>query len=248
MTNGSDLPGTSLKVIAFDADDTLWDCQSHFEAVERRLYELLSPWCSAPEAAKVLFATERDNMAALGYGSKAFTLSVLETALGASHGQMAQPALAELLALGKSLLSMPATPLPGVAATLGRLRSRWRNAGGGRQMVAFTKGELQEQENKFHRSGLEPMFDHIEIVSAKGEAECRALCAKLGVRPEELLMVGNSFKSDIDPALAAGAWAAYVPFHVTWQLEHSEEYDHERLFRLSSFSDLLKLIWPHPSE
>lgn len=243
----NDLLETSLKVIAFDADDTLWDCQSHFEAVERRLYELLAPWCDATEAARALFATERGNMATLGYGSKAFTLSVVETALSASHQEIAQPALAELVTRGKSLLSMPATPLPGVTDTLGQLRRQWRSAGSGRRMVAFTKGELQEQENKFHRSGLEPLFDHIEIVSNKGEAECRALCEKLRVRPDELLMVGNSFKSDIAPALSIGAWAAYVPFHVVWQLEHSEEYDHERLFRMTSFSDLLKIVWPNPS-
>ena len=222
-------------VVAFDADDTLWDCQSHFERVERRLYELIAPYCEQPE--RELYATESANMADLGYGCKAFTLSVLETALRVGGSRLPASAYQELLSLGKSLLQLPATPLPGVAETLSALRARLSA-----RFVCFTKGELQDQENKLRRSGLQPYFDDVEITSDKTEREFRALCDRLQTPPDRLLMVGNSLKSDVAPALAIGAWAVHIPFHVTWQLERFEEFEHERLTKLSRFAQLLDLL------
>ena len=220
------------RVIAFDADDTLWDCQSHFESVENQLYQLIAPYCDNP--ARELFLTESGNMADLGYGCKAFTISVIETALrvGSDHIDACQ--LSDLLAACKRLLQLPATPLPGVEDTLARI--------GGYRKVVFTKGELQDQENKLRRSGLLKYFDDVEITSDKGEAEFRALCDHQHVLPSELLMVGNSLKSDIAPALAIGAWAVHIPFHVTWQLEHVEDFDHPRLQKISDFTELRDII------
>ena len=220
------------KVIAFDADDTLWDCQSHFAAVEDHLYRLISPWCEDP--ARELFLTETANMADLGYGCKAFTISIVETALrvGASH--LSSEELSALLDHSKRLLRLPATPLPGVEQTLRELRDSYD----GIHMVCFTKGELQDQENKLRRSGLLPLFDDVEITSDKTQREFLALCNRLAIHPSELLMVGNSLKSDCAPALAIGAWAVHIPFHVVWQLDHADEFDHPRLTRLARFSDL----------
>lgn len=232
----------SFEVIAFDADDTLWDCQSHFAHVERHLCRLMAPWCDAETAASRLFETERGNMALLGYGSKAFTISVLETALAITHGEAPTALLAELLAMGKAVSDMPATPLPGVCDTLRWVRDCGREAGHAPRMVVFTKGEPLEQENKLERSGLKPFFDDMEIVSTKGEREFLNLCDRLHIQPEEMLMVGNSFKSDIAPALRIGAYAVHIPFHVVWQLEHSEEFDHERLVRLDRFEELRNLL------
>ena len=224
-----------LKVIAFDADDTLWDCQSHFEAVEKRLYGLIAPYCDDP--AKELFLTESGNMADLGYGCKAFTISIIETALRVGGSHLTAEQLAGLLTVSKALLHLPATPLPGVEKTLKTLRER-----GDRRMVCFTKGELQDQENKLKRSGLLPFFDDVEITSDKTQREFLALCEHQLIHPSELLMVGNSLKSDIAPALAIGAWAIHIPFHVTWQLEHFEPFDHERLVKIDHFSQLLQLL------
>ena len=109
-------------------------------------------------------------------------------------------------------------------------------------MVVFTKGELQDQENKLKRSGLLKYFDDVEITSDKGQREFLALCEHQQCHPSELLMVGNSLKSDIAPALAIGAWAIHIPFHVTWQLEHSDDFDHERLWKITKFSDLLSIL------
>ena len=224
-----------LKVIAFDADDTLWDCQSHFEAVEKRLYGLIAPYCDDP--AKELYKTESGNMADLGYGCKAFTISIIETALRVGGSHLTAEQLADLLAMSKALLHLPATPLPGVEKTLQTLRERgdWR-------LVCFTKGELQDQENKLKRSGLLHFFDDVEITSDKGQKEFLALCEHQKIHPSQVLMVGNSLKSDIAPALAIGAWAVHIPFYVTWQLEHFEDMDHDRLTKIEHIEQLISLL------
>ena len=227
-----------LKVIAFDADDTLWDCQSHFEEVEEHLYSLIAPYCENPK--RELFDTESGNMADLGYGCKAFTISILETAMRVAGNDLSTSQLSELLAHCKQLLHLPATPLPGVEKTLEALRCKMDD--GRCRMVVFTKGELQDQENKLKRSGLLKYFDDVEITSDKGQAEFLALCEHQRIHPSELLMIGNSLKSDIAPALAIGARAIYIPFHVTWQLEHVEDFDHERMVKVERFSEILKFV------
>ena len=232
------LTAMHIKVLAIDADDTLWDCQSYFEAVEKQLYRLIAPYCADP--ASELFNTESGNMADLGYGCKAFTISIIETALRVGGNHISTRQLSVLLAECKHLLQLPATPLPGVESTLRTLRSRIDGAT--LRMVCFTKGELQDQENKLRRSGLLRYFDDVEITSDKGQKEFLALCEHQQCHPRELLMVGNSLKSDIAPALAIGAWAVHIPFHVTWQLETVADFDHPRLQKISEFSQLLNIV------
>ena len=230
-------------MIAFDADDTLWDCQSHFEEVENHLYSLIAPYCE--DSKHELFVTESGNMADLGYGCKAFTISIIETALRIAGNDVSATQLKELLAHCKQLLHLPATPLPEVEETLRELRIKnleLREEGKGTRMVVFTKGELQDQENKLKRSGLLKYFDDVEITSDKSQIEFLALCEHQQIHPSELLMIGNSLKSDIAPALAIGAWAIHIPFHVTWQLEHFEDIDHERLIKIEHCSEILKYI------
>ena len=245
-----------IKVIAFDADDTLWDCQGHFERVMQHLYDELTPWVDRETAAMELFATERKNMRLLGYGVKAFTLSMLETAMRVSRHEMPAATINDILQRCYGLLQFPCTPLPEVEETLKTLRTILNSplelrslATNGTQessilhsLVVFTKGELLDQEHKLERSGLAHYFDHVEITSDKGEKEFLDLCRKLNISPSELMMVGNSLKSDIAPALAIGAWAVYIPFHVTWQLEHHEDFEHERLKKIEQFSELLNCL------
>ena len=226
-----------IKVIAFDADDTLWDCQSWFDQVERQCCRLLRPWATAREVSEGLFATERHNLPLTGYGTKAFTLSLIENAVRVSRRQLTGDIVMQLLDLGKQLLEFPTTPLPEVEETLRQLSQSRRY-----RLVVFTKGELMDQENKLLRSGLEQYFSHMETVSNKTEREYRQLCENLGVAPEETLMVGNSFRSDIAPALAAGAYAAHIPYHVVWELEKSEEFPHERLWKMERFGELTAMV------
>ena len=226
-----------IKVIAFDADDTLWDCQSWFDDVERRCCELLRPWATAREVSEGLFATEHQNLPLTGYGTKAFTLSLIENAVRISGGQLSGDIVRQLLEMGKELLQFPTTPLPEVQETLQQLADLRRY-----QLVVFTKGELMDQEGKLRRSGLEQYFSHMETVSNKTEKEYRQLCENLDVAPEQTLMVGNSFRSDIAPALAAGAWALHIPYHVVWALEKSEEYPHEKLRKITHFGEVIDFL------
>lgn len=226
-----------IKVVAFDADDTLWDCQTWFDEVEHQCCELLKPWATAREVSEGLFATERKNLSLTGYGTKAFTLSLIENAVRVSRQQLTGDVVMQLLDLGRQLLLFPTTPLPEVEATLRQLSQSRRY-----RLVVFTKGELLDQENKLHRSGLEPYFSHMETVSNKTEKEYRQLCENLGVAPEQTLMVGNSFRSDIAPALQAGAYAVHIPYHVVWELEKSEEFPHPRLQKITRFSQLLDIL------
>ena len=226
-----------FKVLAFDADDTLWDCQSWFDEVQRKCCDLLAPWASAREVGQGLFETERKNLPLTGYGTKAFTLSLIENAVRISHEQVTGDVIMKLLDLGKELLNFPTTPLPEVEETLRQLAALRRY-----RLVVFTKGELMDQEGKLQRSGLEQYFSHVETVSNKTEQEYRQLCENLGVAPEETLMVGNSFRSDIAPALAAGAWAVHIPYHVVWELEKSEEFPHDRLRKITHFGELLEIV------
>jgi putative hydrolase of the HAD superfamily len=171
----------------------------------------------------------------LGYGCKAFSISIIETALRVAGNDVSATQLKELLAHCKQLLHLPATPLPGVVETLEKID--------GYRKVVFTKGELQDQENKLKRSGLLKYFDDVEITSNKTQREFLDLCEHQQIHPSELLMVGNSLKSDIAPALAIGAWAIHIPFHITWQLEHFEDIDHERLIKIEHFSEILNYIY-----
>lgn len=228
---------TGVKAVAFDADDTLWDCQSWFDDVDRRCGELLSRWATPEQVSRGLIDTEHRNLPLTGYGTKAFTLSLIENAIRVSSGQIDGATVLQLIDMGKELLRFPTTPLPEVSETLERLAASRRY-----RLVVFTKGELMDQEDKLRRSGLEGFFSHVEIVSDKTEREYRQLCENLDVAPEQTLMVGNSFRSDIAPALAAGAWAAHIPYHVVWALEKSDEFPHERLFNLSRFSTLAGML------
>jgi putative hydrolase of the HAD superfamily len=237
-----------IKVIAFDADDTLWDCQGYFENVEEHLYSLIRPFCENPK--QELFNTESANMEDLGYGCKAFTISIIETALRVGGNDITSTELSDLLKDCKRLLHLPATPLPEVESTLQTLRDSIDTSNlspltphlSPLKMVVFTKGELQDQENKLKRSGLLKYFDDVEITSDKSQKEFLALCEHQDIHPSELLMIGNSLRSDIAPALAIGAWAIHIPFHITWQLEHFDDIDHERLIKIQRFSEILKYI------
>ena len=224
-----------VELLAFDADDTLWDCQSHFNKVEDDYFSLLAPYGERDQLYEKFFATEQGNMATLGYGSKAFTISLVENAIRVSHGTISAQNISRIIDLGKSLLEMPSDPLPGVEETLDKL--------GHLRKIVFTKGEIIEQENKLRRSGLLKYFADVVVVSDKTEESYWRICRMWSLAPRNLIMIGNSFKSDIAPALSIGSYAMYIPYHVTWRMEHSEEFEHERLIRLSKFEEIIEYFY-----
>lgn len=217
-------------VLIFDADDTLWDCQSHFDRVEHEMAEMLAPWCDEQRAHAELILTETQNLSLSGFGAMPFTLSVIETAIRVSQQKIAAKDIEKLVNMGYGLLQMPITPLPYVKDTLSKL-SDYRK-------IVFTKGDQLDQRRKLERSGLVGYFDAVEVTTDKTPAGYQHLLKSHNIQPTEAIMIGNSFKSDIAPALACGMKAIFIPFHVAWQLEHSEEFEHENLQRVNHFGQL----------
>ena len=226
-----------IKVIVFDADDTLWDNQSYFDRAEDVFTEELKEYGTAEELSAILFKTESANMPVLGYGAKAVCISMMETALAVSGGNVPGENLSRILSAAKSLLSLPATPLPGVDATLKALKNS-----GLYRLIVMTKGDMLDQENKLRRSGLNEYFDRTIVVSNKGTKEYLDLCRSEGIAPAEMVMVGNSFKSDIQPVIEIGGRGIYIPFHTIWQHELTQEFDHQDIVRLESFDGILPVL------
>lgn len=200
------------KIVALDADDTLWHNETLFRLTHARFDALLAPWADAARVEDALAAVERRNLGTYGYGAKGFTLSMLETALELSDAQVPVAVLAEILAAGRDLMRHPMEPLPGVADALERLTAI-------APLVLITKGDLFHQESKLAASGLGRFFSGVEIVSEKTAETYRRAFARHGVPPEQALMAGNSVKSDVLPALEAGCFAVLIPYPLVWAHE-----------------------------
>jgi len=205
----------SVKVIGFDADDTLWVNGSYFREVETAFCKLLSEYLPSESISEELYQTEMKNMEWYGYGAMAFTLSLIETAVKVSQNRVPASVIGEIIELGRSLLNKPVELFPGVNEMLPLLKDQYR-------LIVITKGDLLDQERKLMKSGLISYFHHIEVVSEKRESNYLNLIYSLGIQPEEFLMVGNSLKSDILPVLAIGGKAVHVPFHLEWKYESAE--------------------------
>ena len=203
-------------LIAFDADDTLWSNQPHFDQVEARLFEIMAHCGDAARISTQLNAVQRRNMQLFGYGAKSFMLSMIETVIQLTDGAVTGADVQQILDMGKDLLRYPIEPLPGVVEVLTELRRR------GHRLLLLTKGDLFDQESKLARSGLGDFFDHVEVVSEKDEATYRRLLTRYGATAENFVMVGNSLKSDILPVARLGFRAIHVPYHANWIFEHVE--------------------------
>lgn len=225
------------KLIAFDADDTLWDCQSHFADVEKKYACLLQEYgIDAETTQKNLFATECGNMPLLGYGVKAFMLSMIENANSLTDGKIGGQGIEKILMIGRQLLTFDPTPMDGVEEVLADLSERKEL-----KLAVFTKGELLDQNSKLDRSGLRHYFDLVDVVNDKTPDAVRILCHMADVKPSDLLMVGNSFKSDVVPAISVGASAVYVPAKKMWEYEQTDEYEHQRITKIDNLRELLNM-------
>lgn len=225
------------RVIAFDADDTLWENEPLFRGAEKKWAELLKDYGTLDQLSEALYAVESGNMELLGYGAKAFMLSLFETTLKITGGNVTGEQIAGILDAGYGLLHNPATPLEGVEETLRKLHES-----GKYYMIVLTKGDLLDQEKKLERSGLEKYFDRVEIVSNKSEKEYNKLCSELGISTAELTMVGNSLKSDIKPVIDLGGKGIFIPYHITWAHERIDDFEHPDLIRISKFAQLLDVL------
>ncbi len=205
----------TITTIGFDADDTLWHNERFFKLTEARFTEILADYAAPGLLRDRLLATERRNVSRYGFGIKGFTLSMIETAIEVTNGTVPGSVIGEVLAAGREMLTHPVEPLPHARETVAALKDRFT-------LILITKGDLFDQERKLAGSGLDHFFDAIEIVSSKEEATYRRIFAQHGNGPEKAAMVGNSLKSDIIPALAAGAWGIHVPHELLFALEHAD--------------------------
>jgi len=215
----------ALRILGFDADDTLWHNETIFQLTIDRFSRLLGNHALSDHLAERLIATERKNLRLYGYGIKGFTLSMIETAMELCDGGAPPEVVREILAAGREMLAHPVEPLPGVAATLETLRAA------GHRMVLITKGDLFDQEQKIARSGLADLFDDVEIVSEKTAATYARIFGRHGAGEGEAAMIGNSAASDILPALRAGYWGFHIPYAVTWTHELADVPDDAPRFR-----------------
>lgn len=228
-----------LTTLGFDADDTLWENERFFKLTQERFTELLADFADPDHLSERLLAAERRNLRIYGFGIKGFTLSMVETAIEVTEERVPAHVIEKILAAGREMHAHPVETLPHVRETLEKLAPSYR-------MVLITKGDLFDQERKLAASGLGELFDGIEIVSDKTKATYERVFADYGDGPERAMMIGNSLKSDVVPAIEAGSWGVYVPHELSWDLEHADEPAGADRFRqvadLGEVPDLLKQI------
>lgn len=225
-----------IKAIAFDADDTLWVNEPLFRQAEARFCELLAPYADPEDCNRELFAYEMQNLPLYGYGIKPFVLSLIEAAMRISDDKIPLKVVEQLIDMGKEMLEAPVEVLDGIEDTLEGLAGKYR-------LIMATKGDLLDQQRKLIKSGLEPFFHHIEIVSDKTQKEYIKLVKHLDVRNKDFLMVGNSVKSDILPVLEIGSYAIHIPFHTTWEHEVvAEPVEHPHFKELFQATELLQYL------
>jgi putative hydrolase of the HAD superfamily len=202
----------NIKIISFDADDTLWVNETYFREAELEFGELMQQYETINQIDQELFKVEIENLPIYGYGVKGFILSMVETAIKLSNGQVSIKTMQAIIDIGKDMLDKPVVLLEGVEEVLKTLSQSHR-------LIMATKGDLLDQERKLEKSSLSQYFHHIEVMSDKKPNDYKKLLSHLDIKPEEFLMIGNSLKSDILPLIEIGAHAIHVPFHTTWQHE-----------------------------
>lgn len=226
----------AITAIGFDADDTLWQNETFFRMTEQRFTELLSEHGEHHVISARLLEAERRNLRFYGYGVKGFTLSMIETAVEVTRGEVSAAVIAEILSFGRQMLQNPVETLPGVHDTLDELAGKYR-------IILITKGDLFDQERKLAQSGLGDYFNAVEIVSEKTVETYERIFSRYGDGARRAMMVGNSLKSDVVPAIAAGSWGVHVPHELTWALEHEEAPEgNPRFHRIESLGKLPGLI------
>ncbi|MBL7745454.1 MAG: HAD family hydrolase [Chitinophagaceae bacterium] len=226
----------SIRVIAFDADDTLWVNEPYFQETEKKFCALLEDYLPHHTVSQELFKTEMQNLSLYGYGIKGFMLSMIETAMRVSDSTVSTKVAEKAIQYGKELLEKPIELLDGVEEVLQTLQGKYR-------LVVATKGDLLDQERKLKKSGLEKYFHHIEIMSDKQETDYLKLIRHLDIKPSEFLMLGNSIKSDILPVLAIGGHSIHIPYHTTWAHEKTDhEVQHNNFHQVNSIKEILPFL------
>lgn len=225
----------NITVIGFDADDTLWHNENLFREVEARIADMLSVYRFPEPIADMIYRKQMANLPQYGYGIKAFTIALLETAIEASSGTISAYDLQAIIDTGKKMLSEPVVLFDGVPQVLQKLAGQYK-------LVVVTKGDLVDQERKLSISGLSHFFHHMEILSNKDEAAYSALLSHLDIQPENFLMIGNSLRSDVIPVLNLGASAIHIPYRTTWEHEKADPPVSKCYRKVHNISDIPSLL------
>ena len=225
-----------IKVVGFDADDTLWVNETYFRETEEYFSALLEGYETKNKVDQELFKMEIKNLELYGYGIKGFMLSMIESAMEISNNKIPQATIIKILNLGKKMIEHPVELLDGVEEVLKKLSAEYR-------LIVLTKGDLLDQERKLERSSLSKYFHHVEVLSDKKEENYKSLLDHLEIDVKEFLMIGNSLKSDVLPLLNIGAKAVHVPFHTTWQHEEVSMVDEKSNYlTINTLTDVLKYL------
>lgn len=224
-----------LRTIGFDADDTLWHNERFFNLTQKRFADLLADFAEAEHLDARLLAAEKRNIGHYGFGVKGFTLSMIETAIEVTDGKVPSEVISELLSAGRDMLTHPLELLPHARAAVEAVAQS-------HTLVLITKGDLLHQERKLAQSGLGDLFDGVEIVSEKVPATYARIFGAIPGGTGVAMMVGNSMKSDICPAVEVGSWGAYVPHALRWDLEHAAVPQNARFKPITDLSELAALV------
>lgn len=224
------------KTIAFDADDTLWHNEPYFDEAQERFCELFQDYASSQEILGLILNHQVKNLPLYGFGIKAFTLSMIETALQLTNHNISGQGIEKILTIGKDLLQKPVELMPNVETVLQELKGEYK-------LIVATKGDLKDQHRKLHDSGIGHYFHHIEVLSDKTELDYTKMLGRLDIQAADFLMIGNSLKSDVLPILNIGGYGIHVPYHTTWEYEKIDfKIEHENFLALTDIAEILKVL------
>ncbi|MBO5816260.1 MAG: HAD family hydrolase [Bacteroidales bacterium] len=229
-----DLKG-KFRYIFFDADDTLWENEQYFRAAEAKFIELLAEYTTPEGVQDMLWRKQEDNIPLFGYGSKTYMIGMTDAAVELCGGTLPEHIYYGIKKIITDLAFHELEIIEGVKETLDALRGHY-------ELIVATKGDLPEQMGKFRSSGLSQYFHHCEVMENKDEKNWLEVAAKHNLRPEELLMIGNSVKSDIAPVVSLGGWAIHTPHEVVWVHEMMDMPENERIIEVKNIREILDYL------
>ena len=226
----------NIKTIAFDADDTLWHNEPYFDEAQERFCQLFQDLASSQEILGLILNHQVKNLPLYGFGIKAFTLSMIETALKLTNRNISGKGIEQIMEIGKDLLQKPVELLPNIESVLSELKGKYK-------LIVATKGDLKDQHRKLHDSGIGAYFHHIEVLSDKTELDYEKMLGRLDLQAEEFLMIGNSLKSDVLPIINLDGYAIHIPYRTTWEYEKIDfEIKHENFKSFEKIEEILTIL------
>ena len=224
-----------FRCIFFDADDTLWENERYFRAAEAKFIELLADYTTPEGVQDMLWRKQEDNIPLFGYGSKTYMIGMTDAALELCGGSLTEEIYYGIKNIITELAFHELQIIEGVKETLEALQGKY-------ELIVATKGDLPEQMAKFRKSGLAHYFHHCEVMENKDEKNYLELIAKNDIRPEELLMIGNSVKSDIAPVINIGGMAIHTPHDIVWVHEMMDMPESDRIIVVKRITDIVDFL------